>query len=160
MPEGSATQDSNLALSLFRSSHHRGANREYLKAWDVQTGELKGTLAGHTGGVWTLAAGDGVLYSGSDDGSIKAWDAATLACTRTIPAHEGRVRALHIAEGVLYSGGHDSKARLAIIRTQCRGHTVMSCCKHDFLGRCLPGISLHGKRKRASRLRVDGLRPF
>ena len=72
-----------------------------------------------------MAAGDGVLYSGSDDGSIKAWDAATLACTRTIPAHEGRVRALHIAEGVLYSGGHDSKARLAIIRTLCRGQTVM-----------------------------------
>jgi len=96
----------------------RGTDREYLKAWDLQTGELKSSLQGHTGGVWSLAEHCGTLYSGSDDGSIKAWsnttNATNMTCTKTVPAHEGRVRALHYAEGTLYSGGHDGKVKLTI----------------------------------------------
>ena len=97
----------------------RGNNREYLKAWDIQTGELKKNFEEQTSAVWCSVVVDGVLYTGGEDGLIKAWDATTFACVKTLAAHEGRVRTLHYSaeEARLYSGGHDSKAIISTLWT-------------------------------------------
>jgi len=60
-----------------------------VKLWDLQTGALVATLAGHTDYVQSIAfSPDGKrLASGSDDQTLRIWDMASGACLRTIHAH-------------------------------------------------------------------------
>jgi WD40 repeat protein len=57
----------------------RETNKDPIKIWDVTSGKLVRTLAGHTGSVKALAySADGrYLASGSTDKSMKVWDADT-----------------------------------------------------------------------------------
>ena len=50
-----------------------------IKLWEVETGEQRGTLSGHTDDVNALvfSADGNVLLSASDDGTIRIWRAAT-----------------------------------------------------------------------------------
>ena len=59
-----------------------GSEDETLKIWDVETGECKQTLNGHTNRVNCCAVsrlGKWVL-SGSFDKTLKIWDVETGAC--------------------------------------------------------------------------------
>lgn len=60
-----------------------------VKVWDLQTGALVATLAGHTDYVQSIAfSPDGKwLASGSDDQTLRIWEIASGACLKTIHAH-------------------------------------------------------------------------
>merc|ERR1711939_168372 len=101
--------------TLFTGAEAKGRERAYLRAWDFQRATaLHENMLGHTSGVWSLCEVEGMLISGSEDGTLRIWDAKTFECTKVIEAHEGRVRCLFYdqAESKLYSGGHDSKLRV------------------------------------------------
>jgi len=57
-----------------------------VKLWDVQTGELKRTLKGHSGWVKAVAfSADGMtVVSGSNDSTTKLWDVQTGGLKRTL----------------------------------------------------------------------------
>merc|ERR1711959_277108 len=98
--------------TLFSGADAKGATREYLKAWNAETGAVHTrSLDGHGGGVWALAADTDskLLFSGGDDRTIRVWNLGTYECLHTLEGHEAKVRCLYYEEGRLYSGGHDSK---------------------------------------------------
>jgi WD40 repeat protein len=67
-----------------------------VQLWDTNTGQLRRTLKGHNGVVFTVAFSfDGrTIATGSLDTTIRLWDAANGTPIRTIPAHTSWVRAL------------------------------------------------------------------
>ena len=52
---------------------HTQVIRGNLCAHHLQMGDCLRTFQGHTGGVNVLKIVNGVMYSGSDDGTIRAW---------------------------------------------------------------------------------------
>jgi len=72
------------------------------------------TLQGDVGPVWSVSClGDGLLASGSSDGSINVWDAATLCCTATLRGHEQGVCGLTcFGESRLASASTDGSVKL------------------------------------------------
>eukprot|EP00937_MAST-01D_sp_MAST-1D-sp2_P004608 g4608.t1 len=76
------------------------------------THALAGKLYGHRKSVTCLAAGAGVLYSGSTDSTVRVWDAATGECTQVLEGHRDRVNCVAVSKnGVVYSGAGDCTAR-------------------------------------------------
>jgi len=103
------------------SNSRGGKEREYLKMWDLQTGEQLHDLRGHTNGVWALEAIPelGLLFSGGDDKDIRVWDTSTNECLRVLEGHQEKVRCLHYCseDGKLYSGDHDGKVMVWDLQT-------------------------------------------
>ena len=83
--------------------------------WSLKEIMCKNTLYGHTRGVTSLAyyAEEGIIYSGSHDGSIRAWNEETGECFRTVDAHSTTIWGLATdpSTGILYSGGSDGKIK-------------------------------------------------
>jgi WD40 repeat protein len=76
--------------------------------WDVASGELLRSLAGHTGQVRSVAyAPDGEsLASASDDYTVMIWDSAGDEPIRTLAGHNGCVLALAFSpDGTLLASG-------------------------------------------------------
>jgi WD40 repeat protein len=71
-------------------------------------------MAGHHGSVLTLiGAKDGLILSGSADGTIRVWDSATGACLRTLVGHGGYVSSLAmLSDGRLISSSGDKTVRV------------------------------------------------
>lgn len=46
--------------------------------WDLDSWELLSCLENHTGPVWALPLGDGVVLNGNTQGEMKVWRYATL----------------------------------------------------------------------------------
>ena len=83
-----------------------------IKIWDVDTGTVKRTLAGHIGGVLVLAVlENGYLVSGSADKTIKIWKIWNVedgTLIKTLTGHTKSVDALVVLNnGDLVSGSHD-----------------------------------------------------
>jgi len=99
--------------TLFSGADAKGADRQFLKAWDMRTGKSHSFGSPHDGGVWSLAVDEasGRLFSGSDDRTIHVNDINTRECTRVLEGHDAKVRCLQFcaADQRLYSGGHDGK---------------------------------------------------
>ena len=78
--------------------------------WDVASGRLVRTLAGHTDAVYALAVlPGGLLASASGDQTVLVWEAGSGRLMRTLAWHTGSVRALAGLPGGLVAGGsHDS----------------------------------------------------
>ena len=57
-----------------------GSNDSTLKVWDLETGQCRATLEGHTEGIWGVAVTpDGkTVVSGSDDNTLRVWDLTDL----------------------------------------------------------------------------------
>lgn len=54
-----------------------------------------------------VAAGDGVLVSGSYDTTVRFWDLTTFRCVRKCDGHVDAVRVLAAANGKVFSGSYD-----------------------------------------------------
>ena len=88
--------------------------------WDVSTGERRGELAGHTGGVCSLCVVGSRLASGSFDMSIKVWamgQGPEWPCERTLTGHTSGVASLAGWEGKLISGSWDRTIRVWELET-------------------------------------------
>lgn len=111
------TYDVNALLlvgrTLYSGADARGPVREFLKAWDIESGKLLHTFDGLEAGVWAMAVDKKRrhLFSGGDDRLIHVWDMDSHECIRMFKGHSAKVRCLHYCEedGRLYSGGHDSQ---------------------------------------------------
>ena len=78
--------------------------------WDVHTGEVLGTLKGHTGSVIGLAfSTDGRrLYSASYDGSLRSWDVDGKTANESLLVGCRELNALALSpNGTLAAGGSD-----------------------------------------------------
>jgi hypothetical protein len=88
-------------------------------------------LDGHSNAVTSLAECQGMVCSGSEDGSIRVWDKDTLTCARTLEVDGGgALCALKEWEGRLISGHGDGRVRVWDVLTgRCEraleGHTNM-----------------------------------
>ncbi|MBD2490756.1 WD40 repeat domain-containing protein, partial [Aulosira sp. FACHB-615] len=89
--------------------------------WDVQTGECRLSLAGHKGGVNSVAwSGDNLtLASGSSDETVKLWDVQTGECRLSLAGHEGGVRSVAWSGDnlTLASGSSDGTVKLWDVQT-------------------------------------------
>ncbi len=79
------------------------------------------TLKGHGHWVYSLAAFDGKLFSGSLEMTIKVWDLKTGQCTATLRGHEDSVYSLAIFDGKLFSGSYDGMIKVWDLKT---GHSL------------------------------------
>jgi len=99
--------------TLFSGADAKGEDRQFLKAWDMESGTSHSFASPHDGGVWSLAVDEasGRLFSGSDDRTIHVNDINTHECVRVLEGHEAKVRCLQFcaSDQRLYSGGHDGK---------------------------------------------------
>jgi WD40 repeat protein len=88
-----------------------GGEDEVIRLWDVNTGQERGTLKGHTGSVNALAfistAPDSeLLVSAGDDSTIRIWDAQAPHQVSVLHGHSWPVKALAVSlDGLLASGG-------------------------------------------------------
>ncbi len=92
-----------------------------LRLWDVATGQLAGTLDGHTSRVFAVAfSPDGrLLASGSSDTTVRLWDVATGQLAGTLNGHTRLVWAVAFSPDgrLLASGSEDGTVRLWDART-------------------------------------------
>ncbi|MCC5805799.1 MAG: TIR domain-containing protein [Opitutales bacterium] len=70
-----------------------GGQHNLLRCWDYETGRLIRTLRGHRGTILWLARNrsEGLLLTGSTDGTVKVWKTATGDCLRTLKGHQEAV---------------------------------------------------------------------
>ena len=86
-----------------------GSRDKTIRLWDVNTGQQKATLEGHTGWVLSVAfSPDGsTLASGSWDRTIRLWDARTGEYQQTLEGHTAEVTSVAFSPDgkTLASGG-------------------------------------------------------
>lgn len=70
-------------------------------------------LSGHEDRVLALAAaaGSGIIFSASADGTIKKWELASGRCLDTLVGHTDWVSCLVVSDGALFSGSWDASVR-------------------------------------------------
>lgn len=93
-----------------------GSIRTSLDLWDISTGRLAGTFAGHTERVISAAfSRDGrYLLSGGFDNTVKLWDVAAGRAIRTFTGHTGMILSTAFSPDGRYaaSGSRDNTIRL------------------------------------------------
>lgn len=84
--------------------------------FDARTGEARGSIAAHAGGVRAIAAGPrpGLFATGGADAAIHCWDAASGARIGSAVGSERAVHGIAIdaGTGTLAAVGHDAKLRV------------------------------------------------
>jgi sugar lactone lactonase YvrE len=83
----------SIAFSPDGSTLASGSDDTTIKLWDINSGELKTTLTGHTSSVHSIAfSPDGsTLASGSDDTTIKLWDINSGEIKNTLTGYSDSV---------------------------------------------------------------------
>jgi WD40 repeat protein/DNA-directed RNA polymerase subunit RPC12/RpoP len=93
-----------------------GSHDKTVKIWDLENGQCRATLKGHTDEVQSVAItpnGKRIL-SGSNDGSIRVWDAVSGQEVAKLKGHTGGVRSVVALpdDDRALSGGFDKTLRL------------------------------------------------
>ncbi|MBN2147207.1 MAG: serine/threonine protein kinase [Anaerolineales bacterium] len=116
-----------------------GNNDKTIQLWELATGQLVRTLAGHGAVVQSVFLGGDGRYalSGSFDKTLKLWEVATGRCLRTFEGHTHYVNSVCLSADGQYalSGSKDTTIKLWDVATgQClrtfEGHanSVISVC--------------------------------
>jgi len=83
----------------FNDTHIFVANVDgTIGVYDMETGELRKRLKGHTSGVCALHCTRGALISGSSDCTIRIWDLTTMKLRHILHGHQATVRTMHILD--------------------------------------------------------------
>ena len=102
----------SVALSQDEQKLVSGSEDGTIKVWDLNTGQLNGTIDAQAGAVRSVAiSADGTtLVSGHGDGTIKAWDLATGKLRYTLAGHTSSVWSVALSRDgkTLVSGSEDS----------------------------------------------------
>ena len=102
--------------------------RNGMAMWDTISGQAVAKMAGHQGGVWSLAVSvDGKrIVSGGEDGMVRIWDAATGQAMYGASGHGGAVRAVAFSADRrwIVSGSADKSARIWDAATGRALHTL------------------------------------
>jgi WD40 repeat protein len=93
------TSDTTLAVCGITRRNPGDPEGPYLRVWNINTGVLAHTLAGHEKPVSTVTVdADGRrAFSGSWDGTVKVWDLKTGCLLRTLSGHNGAVTAIGVS---------------------------------------------------------------
>lgn len=66
--------------------------------YDIETGQPRKRLIGHTSGVYTLQCTRHTLVSGSSDCTVRIWDSKTMELRHILRGHQATVRTMHILD--------------------------------------------------------------
>ncbi|KAI8354162.1 WD40-repeat-containing domain protein [Blakeslea trispora] len=98
-----------------------GSQDKTAKLWNVDTGELVGTMKGHKRGVWSaqFSPVDQVLATSSGDKTVKIWSLKDFSCLKTFEGHTNSVlRVDFLTAGMqLVSAGSDGLVKVWTIKT-------------------------------------------
>eukprot|EP01103_Thecamoeba_quadrilineata_P011105 TRINITY_DN2580_c3_g1_i1.p1 TRINITY_DN2580_c3_g1~~TRINITY_DN2580_c3_g1_i1.p1 ORF type:complete len:1173 (-),score=335.94 TRINITY_DN2580_c3_g1_i1:61-3579(-) len=100
-----------------------GSNDNDLRVWDVESGQCKHVLKGHTQAVMSVqvvpynVTGElikHIVVSGSYDNTLRAWDVASGTCLMTFTGHSAEVEALVVPRNLprMISSGDDGIIRV------------------------------------------------
>ncbi|SCU81295.1 LAMI_0B05578g1_1 [Lachancea mirantina] len=83
-----------LSVSPNDSVFATGSYDKTCKIWNVDTGELQGTLSGHKRGLWDVSfcQFDKILATASGDKTIKIWSLDTMTVMKTLEGHTNAVQ--------------------------------------------------------------------
>lgn len=99
-----------------------GSNDTTIKVWDMSTGKLKITLAGHAMGVRGVAVSERhpYMFSASEDKLVKCWDLEKNTAIRDYYGHHSGVHtvSIHPTVDLIATAGRDSVVKLWDIRTK------------------------------------------
>jgi WD40 repeat protein len=96
-----------------------------VRFWDLETGQCRAVLSGHTSGVLSVAlSADGRWgLSGGNDRTLRWWDLETGQCRAALGGHSGRILSVALsADGRrALSGSDDHTVRCSDLETgRCR----------------------------------------
>ncbi|KAG1526209.1 hypothetical protein G6F46_005425 [Rhizopus delemar] len=98
-----------------------GSQDKTAKLWNVDTGELVGTMKGHKRGVWCarFSPVDQVLATSSGDKTVKIWNLKDFTCLKTFEGHTNSVlRVDFLTAGLqLLSAASDGLVKVWTIKT-------------------------------------------
>ncbi|CAO3661060.1 unnamed protein product [Rhizopus stolonifer] len=98
-----------------------GSQDKTAKLWNVDTGELVGTMKGHKRGVWCARFSpiDQVLATSSGDKTVKIWNLKDFTCLKTFEGHTNSVlRVDFLTAGMqLVSAASDGLVKVWTIKT-------------------------------------------
>ncbi|HEY9650164.1 MAG TPA: hypothetical protein V6C95_05840, partial [Coleofasciculaceae cyanobacterium] len=91
-----------------------------IKLWDLKTGELLTTLAGHASSVdcVVIASDNKILVSGGSDSTIKLWNLETRELLHTFSGHSKSIKSLALSPdgNLLASSSYDNSIKVWDIR--------------------------------------------
>ncbi|KAJ2963899.1 hypothetical protein NQZ79_g1078 [Umbelopsis isabellina] len=94
-----------------------GCDRD-VRVWDLNKGQLKHVLRGHTSTVRCLKMRDKrIAVTGSRDTTLRVWDLQHGTMRHVLLGHQASVRCLDIHDNLVVSGSYDSTARVWDINT-------------------------------------------
>ena len=99
-----------------------GASDRMVRLWDLERGQCKSVLQGHTAGVWVVAwsADERLAISGGQDYAVRLWDIETGRCLHVLEGHSQNLGSVALnSDGRLaLSGANDDTIRLWDVATQ------------------------------------------
>ena len=123
--------DPEVTCAAFDATGRRvvaGGKDGAMTMWDASTGQAVAKMAGHKGGVWSVAvSADGErIVSGGEDAMVRIWDAATGQAMYGAAGHGGAVRAVAFSPDRRWvvSGSSDKSARIWDAATGRALHTL------------------------------------
>ncbi|CAZ80235.1 unnamed protein product [Tuber melanosporum] len=89
-----------------------GCDRD-VRVWDMEKGDCKAILRGHTSTVRCLKMSDPkTAISGSRDTTLRIWDIEKGVCLNVLVGHQASVRCLEIHGDLVVSGSYDTTAKV------------------------------------------------
>lgn len=102
-----------------------------IKIFDTD-GNLKKSLIGHFGGVWTFQWHRDLIISGSTDKSVRIWDFVSGWPLKHLKGHESTVRCLKTYKNFIISGARDSTIKVwnldGVLLHTLKGHAESVRC--------------------------------
>lgn len=93
-----------------------------IRLWDIQTGQCKHILSGHTKGIWSLAfhPKGKILASCGSDQTVKLWDTQKVECLTTFHGHNHWIWSVSFSpyEEILATGSFDCSIKLWSIQIE------------------------------------------